>query len=176
MLMTGLQVAEILHYLLVEDETSTHLAEFQSRVRQNTPQAEKELRRYVLEIQRITTYKRSLRVVTTACTVDDVSFKPGDYAMVDFVSTQSGFLSFLTLNLVLIILFFYLGHGWKRSRGFPRTGKDQAGPPTSEIYRIRPRSARVLLPRNRSELHYLHLEAGGCSSKCPSRSWRYGCS
>lgn len=83
-----MKVADVLHFLLVDDESSTHLAAIQARVHQNTKKAESELRRYVLEIQRLVTYKKSLRIATTACKVEDQSFKPGDFVVCDFVSTH----------------------------------------------------------------------------------------
>ncbi|KAL3487811.1 heme peroxidase [Aspergillus germanicus] len=76
-------VSQILHYLIKEPGHEGHLDKFTSRVKNGSEKAENELRRYVLELQRLTTSQKTLRLVRADCTVNGQKFKKDEMVVCD---------------------------------------------------------------------------------------------
>lgn len=79
-------VAEIMHFLIAIPENEEHLEAVQALSREDSDTANNELRRYVLEIQRLTATHATVRIATTSGTIGDISFQPGDQIIAHVVS------------------------------------------------------------------------------------------
>lgn len=79
-------VAEVIQFLIAVPENAEHLDAVRGLAQENSETADKELRRYVLEIQRLTASHLTMRVAATSGTIGNVSFKPGDQIIGHLVS------------------------------------------------------------------------------------------
>ncbi|KAF1969427.1 prostaglandin G/H synthase 2/cyclooxygenase 2, pgh2/cox2 [Bimuria novae-zelandiae CBS 107.79] len=68
---------EVLNFFL-EPGRKDHWAKIQDLVAQNTVQADQMIREYVLEAQRLTSTQRNLRICRQQCTIDGITYNPGD--------------------------------------------------------------------------------------------------
>ncbi|KAL4778664.1 heme peroxidase [Aspergillus varians] len=74
---------QILHYLIAEPDHEEHLQNLLTRIGNGSEAAENELRRYVLELQRLTTQQKTVRLANEDCTVRGQKFKKGDQVVCD---------------------------------------------------------------------------------------------
>jgi hypothetical protein len=78
-----------LNYFL-QEENSQHWEAIQNLSSSSDQEsADKELRKYVLEAQRLTSNQRDIRVCVSETTVDDKTYRPGDLVIALFVRMPS---------------------------------------------------------------------------------------
>lgn len=79
-------VAEVIQFLIAVPENAEHLEAVQALAQEDSDTANNELRRYVLEIQRLTASHLTMRVAATSGTIGNISFQPGDQIIGHLVS------------------------------------------------------------------------------------------
>ncbi|PGH16315.1 hypothetical protein AJ79_01857 [Helicocarpus griseus UAMH5409] len=79
-------VAEILEFMIAVPENAEHLEAFRALAKENSERADNDLRRYVLEMQRLTAGHVTMRVATQPGTFGAQSYKPGDQIIAYFAA------------------------------------------------------------------------------------------
>ena len=78
-----------MNYFL-QEENSKHWEAIQNLTFSSDPEsADQELRKYVLEAQRLTSTQRDIRACVSETTVDGKTYKPGDVVIALFVGIPS---------------------------------------------------------------------------------------
>ncbi|EEH21749.1 hypothetical protein PABG_03965 [Paracoccidioides brasiliensis Pb03] len=79
-------VAEILEFMIAVPENAEHLEAFRALTQENSERADNDLRRYVLEMQRLTAGHITMRVATQPGKFGAQSFQPGDQIIAYFAA------------------------------------------------------------------------------------------
>jgi hypothetical protein len=81
-------IAEILHFLIAVPENVEHLEAIQALAQENNERADNNLRRYILEVQRLTAGHITARIATTSGTFGNQSYQPGNLLIAHLVRTH----------------------------------------------------------------------------------------